>query len=47
MQEKSAKLQIQGTPMIYVLDKAKNIVVEQIEGADIARFSKYIKEETK
>lgn len=42
MQAKSAKLQIQGTPMIYVI--AKNIIVEQIEGADIARFSKYIKE---
>jgi len=43
MQAKGAELKIQGTPQIFVIDKAKNSIVEQIQGADISKLSKYIK----
>lgn len=44
MQTKAEKLNIQGTPQIFVINKAKNSIVEKVHGANIPKLSKYIKE---
>ena len=43
MKALSEELQIQGTPHIFVVDKTENIIIEQVQGADIPKLSKYIK----
>ena len=44
MQTKAEELNIQGTPQIFVINKAINSIVEKVHGANIPKLSKYIKE---